>query len=216
MIVSSPDGRHNFLCREGSPSDEAVIRETWVENVYRIHDSDFRPNGVLLDVGANIGAVSVFGSSLGAYVVAVEPEPDNLSYLQRNLDSNMIGGYRVLPVALGPVTSRARMTPCHGNSYMSSDGPVEVDVITVEAALALAGVDEVDVCKIDIEGAEYELIDSMPSSVLRRIRYLTMEFDGRKTKTAFGRMVGKLAHDFSVTTLGSPRRGGYIYARRYD
>lgn len=218
MIVLTQDRNYKFEIREGSPSDDLVIRETWVENVYRITQGDFDnqrgERGVFLDLGANIGAVSVYAARMGAYVVAVEPDPDNLEYLTRNLTSNHGGPSLIVPAAAGPAPATLKLTPGHGHSRITEDGTVEVEAKTIEQILALASVDEVDVCKIDIEGYEYPLIEGTPSSVLRRIRYLTMEFDARPDDV-FGRMVAKLAHDFAVTTLGSPERGGYIYARRY-
>jgi len=71
------------------------------------------------------------------------------------------------------------------------------------------------VLKVDIEGCEYDLIASTPAVVLRRCRYITLEFD-RATNPVFGALVAKLAHWYGIEILGSPARGGYIYARRYD
>jgi len=214
VIVYTPNVRYSFECRDGSPSDALVVRETWVENVYRIHREDITDGGVMLDIGANIGAVSVYGASLGAYVVAVEPEPDNRLYLERNM-RQVDTGYRILPVAIGDRDGAVKLVPAHGNSHISDVGTVDVRMMTLEAALEDAGVGQVDVCKIDIEGSEYPLIEATPRDVLRRIRYLTMEFDARPLDV-FGAMVSKLACDFGITILGSPERGGYIYARRYD
>jgi hypothetical protein len=85
-ILSHKD--YNFKIREHSedPSDDhnldfKVINETWIENVYRIHQGQFFGGGVFVDVGANIGAVSLFvdsfnkdredGNKINVY--AVEP-----------------------------------------------------------------------------------------------------------------------------------------------
>ena len=51
--------------------------------------------------------------------------------------------------------------------------------------------------------------------MLRKFAYITVEFDNT-TDTKFGKLVTKLAHHFGIQVLGSPGRGGYVYARRYD
>jgi hypothetical protein len=43
-----------------------------------------------------------------------------------------------------------------------------------------------------------------------------MEFDAEPETGVFGQLVTKIASDFHTEILGSPERGGYIYARRYD
>lgn len=221
MIISTPDPAVLFFGREGSPSDEAVVRETWVENVYRIEAGDLGPGKTFLDVGANIGAVSVCAARAGSYVVAVEPDPANLDYLRANMMALApVGGYDIIEAALVGEgrAGTVRITQCHGNTHISERG-LEVDANTLEDIifrpdmLLLDG--DVDVCKVDIEGAEYDLIEGTPQRVLERIRYLTMEFNAAPDDV-FGLMVAKLAHSFAVTVLGSPERGGYIYARRYD
>ena len=76
--AEDPSDDHNL--------DYKVINETWIENVYRIHQGQFFGGGVFVDVGANIGSVSLFVDSFNKdreddskiKVYAVEPEPNNL------------------------------------------------------------------------------------------------------------------------------------------
>ena len=73
---------------------------------------------------------------------------------------------------------------------------------------------EVDVMKIDIEGAEFDLILNTPPETLAKINKLVLEFD-KSSDGKFGQMVEKLSKQFGIDILGSPERGGYIYANRY-
>lgn len=219
MIVRTPNPRYSFTTREGSPSDAAVIRETWVENVYQIHDSDLaRKGAVLVDIGANIGAVTIYGVSLGASVVAVEPEPDNRNYLLRNiLDNKVVDQATVAPEAISSTAGTGWITPGHGHSTLESEpspGSTRVEIITLADLFDLYEIDECDVLKIDVEGAEYDILAGTDIDTLRRIRYLTLEFDAAPDDV-FGPMITKLAKYFGIQILGSPERGGYIYARRY-
>ncbi|TLF74051.1 FkbM family methyltransferase [Nocardia cyriacigeorgica] len=221
MIVLTPNQRYRFHTRDGSPSDEAVIRETWVENVYRIHDSDIAHDGAtFVDIGANIGAVTVYAASRNprARVIAVEPEPDNLGYLRRNLATNEVGGQvYVVPVAVSAAAGAGWIAARHGNSALTDveePGSTRVHIVTLAELFDEHGVREADFLKIDVEGAEYDIIAGTDLATLWRIKAIALEFDAAADHV-FGPMIAKLAKVFGIEILGSPERGGYIYGRRY-
>lgn len=218
-IIYTPQGI-TFTGRDGSHTDPLVVKETWVENVYRITEAELDDTGVLIDVGANIGAVSLWGAHLGARVIAVEPEPDNLNHLRANLDANplLADHVDVLPVAVASEPGTVLLQPDHGDTHVvqwDNGKAVEVEAITLEQVYLRAGVPYCDVLKVDIEGFEYPVLLSAPREVLRKARYLAIEFDAADQGT-FGYLVAKLACDYAVEILGSPERGGYLYCRRYD
>lgn len=210
MLILTPNQKVRFHGRDGSPSDALVVKETWVENVYRIHPTDFE-SGIAVDVGANIGAVSVFCAHLGAKVVAVEPDPENLELLYANIAENN-AAVQVVEAAITPTRGTTHITPGHGHTTVTETG---VEVASMPLEDVLADLPAVDVLKVDIEGCEYDLIATTPAVVLRKCRYITLEFD-TATNPVFGGLVAKLAHWFGIEILGSPSRGGYVYARRYD
>ena len=70
----------------------------------------------------------------------------------------------------------------------------------------LFGAELVDICKIDIEGAEYELFEFTPDEVLCKIRYLIVEFhDPPRTPPAVARLA---ALGFTEITIEEARRTG--------
>lgn len=216
MLILTPNPNIEFHGREGSPSDGAVVRETWVENVYRIGAGELDDTRVCVDVGANIGAVSVWAASLGAHVLAVEPDPDNLALLRTNFKINRTAGsYRIAECAVLDRNGHTLLEQAHGNSKVSPAGQRKVATQRLETLLAEHHIVYADVLKIDVEGSEYRIIADTPLEVLRKFRFITLEFDAAPDDV-FGPMVAKLAHQFGIEILGSPERGGYVYARRYD
>lgn len=221
MIVATPNPRYRFTTRTGSPSDAVVVRETWVENVYQIHARDLtRPGVVVVDIGANIGAVSVYAASLNprARVIAVEPEPDNLHYLRRNIINNGVRDrVTVCTVAVAGHAGSGYIVDGHGHSVLTAtpeSNSTPVPITTLATLFTEHSIDECDVLKIDVEGAEYDILAGADIDTLRRVRYLTMEFDAAPDHV-FGQTITKLAKYFGIQILGSPERGGYVYARRY-
>jgi FkbM family methyltransferase len=53
---------------------------------------------------------------------------------------------------------------------------VEVETISLATLMERLGITKIDILKLDIEGAEFELFVSTPDDVLRRIGQITVEF----------------------------------------
>jgi FkbM family methyltransferase len=223
---------YNFLVRnyEDDPSyqhdlDYKVINETWEENVYRIHDGDFNESKIFVDVGANIGSVSLFVDNFNKNrkddnkikVFAIEPEPNNLALLKENVVSNFAEQVTIINNAIWHEEKIVSISNKGGNSNilnLQNEEKSMVSAITIEKLFFLYNIEEVDVMKIDIEGAEFDLIVNTPSEILSKIKKLVLEFD-KSFDGSFGMMIEKLAKQFGLEILGSPERGGYIYAYRY-
>jgi FkbM family methyltransferase len=205
--------------------DFKIINETWLENVYRIHEGHFSYNGVFVDIGANIGAVSIFVDSFNKNrgfdnkitVYAVEPEPNNLSLLNDNIENNPVENITIVDKAIWHEETMVSISNRGGNSSiinLENESKTDVLAITMETLFAIYDIKEVDVMKIDIEGAEFDLILNTPEETLAKINYLVLEFD-KSFDGRFGKMIEKLSKQFGIDILGSPERGGYIYANRY-
>jgi FkbM family methyltransferase len=222
---------YNFQIRENleDPSydhnlDFKVINETWIENVYRIHQGQFFGGGVFVDVGANIGAVSLFVDSFNKdreddnkiKVYAVEPEPNNLYLLNQNIQNNPTENITIVSNAIWHEEAMVSISNRGGNSSIVDleEDSSEVLAITLETLFSTYDIKEVDVMKIDIEGAEFDLIINTPAETLAKINRLVLEFD-KSFDGRFGQMIEKLSKQFGIDILGSPERGGYVYANRY-
>ena len=147
FIIKRED--YNFQIRRDTedPSDDhnldyKVINETWIENVYRIHQGQFFGAGVFVDVGANIGSVSLFVDSFNKdreddskiKVYAVEPEPNNLHLLNENIKYNTIENITVVNNAIWHEEKMVSISNRGGNSSivdLDGDGS-EVLAITLE------------------------------------------------------------------------------------
>lgn len=224
-----------FLVRDGS-TDATVIDETWRENVYRL-DPEWVRDGCVVDIGANIGAVSLWAAVHGAReVVAVEPDPANLAALRSNLDENPDGQIvEVCPYAVngdvGPVVHRwALMSGKGGEAKVKEWLRDPAGVEACSFAEVFEGLDVVDLLKIDIEGGEWEILcDSRNVGLIaEKVRRMVVEFHGpgmmgeheydlasNPEESAFKIAVGLLAEVGKVEILGRPSVGGLIWWEAY-
>lgn len=214
MILEIKNAR--FDVRKKYPTDLIVIKEIWEENVYEVNPERFNNGGVVVDLGANIGSFSIYAASFGATVYAVEPEPNNIIALKRNIEiNNMEEKIFVLPYAIGDKKGTAVINDAGGGSSIKDDKPgTTVELMTLDNVFALYHIDEVDVMKIDIEGSEVETILGASKETLDKCKYITTEFDIRTGKK-MGDIVAKLSETHHVRTMGSWERGGMIFAWRY-
>jgi len=152
----------------------------------------------IVDAGANIGAFSLYAArhAPGATIHALEPFPSTRQRLAETLDANRLTSrVKVYELALADVTA--------GNvtRHMSSEGPsqsrgtglepgagsIAVPVSTLEKFLDDANITEVDFLKMDIEGAEHEVLHAASSSVIRRFREIGLEYHPNRSADALFR-----------------------------
>jgi len=122
-------------------------------------------------------------------VIVCEPSPRNWALLLRNIANNAYGD-RIEPVnkavtAGGNVMMNLEAADeyqCMVSAYSQGDQPLtSVPGVSLGQLCQDYGLDEVDLLKIDCEGGEYDIFESAPMELFRRIRNIVFEyhdFDG--------------------------------------
>ena len=175
-------GKHSyqFLGRPkaNKASDLFILREILIEETYRgllplLGKESIR----LVDLGANIGAATVWLNHVHGVREAFCFEPDTESFrlCQFNLDKNGCNGSKAYPQAMGATSRQTTMSssvdrPAQSSLYgiptgdKSVDQPVEV--ISFSEWLA-AHPGDFDLLKCDCEGAEWEILEKSPECFSR-------------------------------------------------
>ncbi len=147
-------------------------------NLYGKGEEGVRPGDIVLDCGAHYGLFTRRALKMGAkLVVAIEPAPQNLECLRRNLSVELAEG-RVIAYPKGVWNQDASLDlsiDAHesgANSFVlqrRGPGTVRVPVTTIDKLVSELGLTRVDFIKMDIEGAErYALAGARQS--LRKYR----------------------------------------------
>jgi FkbM family methyltransferase len=133
---------------------------------------------VFVDVGANIGFYSCIALSKGKHVVSVEPQQGNLKVLYKNLSlNNWVSGVEIFPVGLGQAPGVLTLYGASGPSasllknwaQYSDRFQQSIPMTTLDILLSNRFSDKNLFIKIDVEGAEYQvLLGAMET--LRRLR----------------------------------------------
>jgi FkbM family methyltransferase len=142
-----------------------VIRQTGTfyeaELLNDIRQRLFFPQ-VAVDVGAHVGNHAIYFSRvLGMATLAFEPNPVSFRHLESNIAANGLGDRcRIRRAAVGARVGRAHVVPASDtNSGLSKAEPVadgETELVTLDDELPAGR--PVDVIKIDVEGAELDVL----------------------------------------------------------
>jgi FkbM family methyltransferase len=141
-----------------------------------------------VNVGANVGAFDVklleFGFRIKAGVAA-ELNPYTFERCQVNFHANAVPT-KLINVGVAGAAATIDFRPSPGSLSDSiyapagapSERAVPVRLLTLDSLLAghTEGESEFDLIKLDCEGAEYPILRQTPVEVLRRFRYLIVEF----------------------------------------
>ncbi len=140
----------------------------WEPDTERIYREYVQSGATVLDIGAWIGSTIIFALACGAQkIIAFEPNPDSFAVLQRLIERNPQYAARVTLVnqAVGASVGRLSMGLAYGENDTSTSGIVgddfTVETTTIPLIRSQYNLSEIDLIKIDIEGAELYLADAL-------------------------------------------------------
>lgn len=142
-----------------SVNDEILVSDGY--DMLRRHIKE--PVDTIVDLGANTGLAARWLLRVfpGSRLLSVEPEPGNVGVLRHNVEGWPV---HVAPVAVGASVREAVLFTNSGEHGFTIVGAPEageqsvtVAVRPLEQLLDEGGIDEIDLLKADIEGAEAEL-----------------------------------------------------------
>jgi FkbM family methyltransferase len=227
----------------GSPWDRAVLwdgaclrhpsgKAGFIPTLLEIwHERAYTPPGfytprrgdVVVDAGANVGLFAIWMARRmpTCRVVALEPFPENYAFLEENLRSATRGSVTAHPIALGGQSGESVIVSGGGRSLdhrlvtgdaRSAGSPVHV--VSLKDLLRLADSDRIALLKIDIEGSEYDVFDSMDVGAVGRVERMAIEYHEhlRPGVLALLRDRLKATHDLQIhpEPLG---RYGMVFAK---
>lgn len=118
---------------------------------------------VVFDIGANVGFHTLLASSIvgpTGKVFSFEPVPRNLVYLRRHLQLNSIENVSVLEYAISDRSGTSLFDEGPDNSMgsLSASGGLTVSTATLDELISAGEIPIPDYMKIDVEGAEVQVL----------------------------------------------------------
>jgi FkbM family methyltransferase len=152
------------------------LEEIFIHEVYL---QKLPPDAYVIDCGSNIGLSIIYIKQLcpGATVVGFEPDETNYDLLQKNLQSFQLTDVVLYKAAVWTENKLLQFTVT-GTMGSSISSTVTNETITVEGIrLKDLLIKKVDFLKIDIEGAEYDVLKDIEHE-LKFVQTLFVEYHG--------------------------------------
>lgn len=206
----------------------SVGRSIWLRHFYKYEKDvekvirDILGKGdVFIDIGANVGYFSVIASRIvgeNGKVHSLEAIPKLCGLLSESIAINNIRNIKVLNNAAYSENRKIMFHSMKNSafSYISkdntSDNPIEVDAITLDSLIDKIG--KVDVMKIDVEGAEMDVLLGgeklirryKPKIVMEVLDWSLQRFNySSKDVLSFLRDIGYKAYDLKRNLIKSDR-----------
>jgi FkbM family methyltransferase len=175
LEISVPN--HNYRIHCPLNKEDFIVMTKHEEEIIEL----FHPKegDIVIDVGAHMGRYTITSSKyVGPHgkVIAVEAHPYNFKILQRNISLNRLTNVTAMKCAVYSKKDRLKLylpdeelgyTMHHSlmTNYLISKYSegiekkyIEVEAYTLDNLLQISGINQVNWIKIDVEGAEYEVL----------------------------------------------------------
>ena len=197
-----------------SKTVDLVFAEINAGNEYDFKNFDFQKGDTVIDIGGNIGMVSIYLAKKYPFlkIYAFEPVKQNYENFKENIKLNGIPP-RTIILENKAITCDSRKVNMSINalntwgssiSDVVSVGSVTQDIncniksTTLENIMTKHKIKELKLLKIDCKGSEYEILYNTNEEILKRIKSLRGEFHENK----------RLTEEYDVENL-------YSYVRQY-
>jgi FkbM family methyltransferase len=213
-INSSKGGKWNIL---------AVFNEIIGHKVYHNDFVNVEENDVVIDIGFNYGLFSMVSlKNNPSKIIAFEPNPKLVSNYQKFFNHEKIELHqKAVSNKAGIVTFNENNDP--GMSTLLSDinthninATYEVELINFYQFIQKNNINQIDYLKVDCEGGEYDIFDSIPNEYLtNQVKKIALEFhhkfEDKKVQKLYNKIIScgfetKIMHDNGSI--------GMIYAKK--
>lgn len=188
---------------------KGIYEEVFKDNLYYADLSTLAPR--IIDCGAHIGVSTVYFKTTfpQAKIIAFEPEPTLFGYLEKNIEANMLNDIEVINKAVWKYDGELELfvDSQQENHWLSTtsiqDGAwnlrQETEPVMVAATRLSHYLDEpVDLLKLDIEGAETEVVREIQPK-LKNVGRMLIEFHANRVHRPEGLIKILKSNGFEVT-----------------
>ncbi|WLD93316.1 FkbM family methyltransferase [Alkalihalobacillus sp. AL-G] len=184
LVSTRIKGVSNPVYLRKDSTDLETLRYVFYNKEYRLEDLTFKPKWII-DGGAYAGYTSVYYANQypEARTIAVEADPKNFTVLQKNTEPYpqvelLQSGLwhkdtflKVRDVGLGEWGMMVEES--------EQSDPDAFKAVTVDSIMETYGIDEIDLLKLNIEGAEKELFTHGYEKWLDKVKILVIELHDR-------------------------------------
>ena len=164
-----------FLNKNDAVVSGAISLNIYENKFFKNLISEISEDMVFIDVGANIGLYCCPASKKlfpKGNVVAIEPDPENFSFLKKNKNINGLENLLIHQLAISDFCGS-------GSLFLNSENrgdhriydedekriEIQVKIITLDSLIQTNLISKVDIVKIDTQGADFKVLNGMQKTI---------------------------------------------------
>jgi len=145
-----------------------VFNEIFIGDCYGLKDVSLEENDVVIDIGASVGALSIYLAKKfpKAKILSFEPSEINFNIFLKNIVLNKVENIKAFNLAVYK-DSKSKMNITYNESNSGNSGALlniegktynEAQTISLDDIIKNNNISKVKLLKIDCEGSEYDII----------------------------------------------------------
>ena len=203
-------------------TDLMALTNVWMIKEYNIENFNITENDKIIDVGAHIGLFSLLVSQYckTGKIFSFEPMRENFDLLVSNLELNRMKNVFPFNVAVSKNSGKLNLFLNSDQSahsiFSESSKSVTVESISLQKIFEENKISSCKLLKLDCEGAEYDIIDSLPPEYLAKIQNMAIEYHSADTKPELVKnLILKIKNaGFKIQTRPHYDDMGFLIARK--
>jgi len=205
--------------RVGS-TDLMAFTHVWLLREYDKPSFKINSNDIIIDIGAHIGLFALFASQYckQGQIFCFEPVKENYDLLLENFQLNKITNVKPFNVAVSEKIGEVKIFLNEDESghsmFVSSTKSILIKSTSLKEIIDSNNLDRCDFIKMDCEGVEYEIIDSLPINYFNKIKKMCIEYHFVDKKPhLIQNMIKKLtALSYETNSRNISESIGFLYA----
>jgi len=200
-------------------ADQSVMREIFKLREYKVAEDVIDVSiDPILDIGAHAGFFCLYCRVLNPEVLifAVEPLTENIGALNEHLQINNITGVKVIEGAMTGATGKRKLvvTEDSHNNFLGEMGTREIQAYGFRDFCKKNKIKEISLLKMDIEGGEYEIIDSLEDKDFAMIPAMILEYhDGERNHKELEEKLRENGFGVQIFPSKFDKSMGFIFAK---
>ena len=154
----------------------------WLINEYSKPGFSIRDDDVIIDIGSHIGIFALYASQFckNGKIFCFEPVKENYDLLIENLNLNKISNVIAVNKAISDIDGKVTMflnEDASGHNLIEkTKNEIKVSSISLKTFFEENIKEKCNLVKMDCEGSEYSIIESLPTTYFKNIEKMIIEY----------------------------------------
>ncbi len=180
-------------------TDLMALTNVWLSQEYDLKKFNLKKDCIIIDIGAHIGLFALFSCKLcpNGKIFCYEPVKENFELLEQNIQLNNISNIIIQNTAVSKDSSFVKIFldddfSAH-SMYQENKNSINVKSYSFSDIIKNNNISKCNLLKLDCEGAEYEIIDSLSDELFMKIDNIVMEYHFADSKPQLvNELLGKI------------------------